>query len=680
MRRARWRRRRRLLLLLVAAVAAGVGILTHATGAFHRTELQTIDARFSVRGSQPSLLKQLVVVGVDSPTLANFEKRSVETNGRFKAEWPFPRRYHARVIDNLLKGGAKRIAMDMQFTQATDPTDDDDLAAAIAKAGHVVLATTLVGAHGATNVLGGNAVLRSLGHAVAANATDLPDTDGVYRRMQYSFQGLEAFGTAIAAETMGRPVSPSLFGGATTPVPIDYAGPPGTVTFIPYYKVYDGDFPASLVRGKTVIVGATAAILQDVHQTPTSGSGQTGRLMSGTEIVANQAATVLNGFPLRDDAGWVNVLLIILLGSAAPLLGMRGWAVRAIGGGLLVGGLYAVAAQLAFNSGAIISVIDPEFALLIGIVGTLAVVYLGEAFERQYARSTFARFVPPGVVDQVLASSDDDLRLAAVERVCTVMFSDLRGFTRFSEHQPVEKVIAVVNHYLNEMTEAILDAGGTLIAYMGDGIMATFGAPLEQDDHADRAVRAAREMIGPRLGNFNAWLADQGYPSGFRMGVGLNTGPVMCGNVGAEQRVEYTTIGDTTNTASRLEGMTKDTPHMLFVAEATCTAMRDVPEDLVFVDEFDVRGRTEKMRIFSIADPPGSPEHEQKPAAEPAPTPAPEPAPTPAPTPATLAPEPVPGATDAGSSDAVEAATTGPRSPSLNSSSASADEGVEATK
>ncbi len=158
--------------------------------------------------------------------------------------------------------------------------------------------------------------------------------------------------------------------------------------------------------------------------------------------------------------------------------------------------LYAIATQITFNSGWIVSAIDPEFALAVGIVGTLAVIYLGEAFERQYARSTFARFVPPGVVDEVLSSTDDDLRLAGVERICTVMFSDLRGFTKFSETQPVDKVIAVVNHYLNEMTEAILDSGGTLIAYMGDGIMAVFGAPLEQDDHADRAMRAAREMIG----------------------------------------------------------------------------------------------------------------------------------------------------------------------------------------
>jgi adenylate cyclase len=600
LRRAQWRRRRRLLLALVGTVAAVLGIVTHVTGLFHRTELQTIDARFHVRGSNPSALRDFVVVGVDSHTLSYFATKKNSSN------FPFPRRDDALVINNLVKAGAKEIAMDLQFSQPTDPTDDNDLAEAIKHAGHMVLAATSFQPHGQTDILGGNANLWSFGHSIPGNANSNVDSDGVWRRMQYSDQGALTFPTAIASEMLGKPVSPKLFGGLTTQVPIDYAGPPHTVRFLSYSNVYAGHFPASAVRGKTVIVGGTAPILQDRHATPTSGTTP-GALMAGSEIVANETATVVHGIPLRDGAGWVNVLLIVLLGFAAPLLGLRGWAVRALFGGFAIGLVYLIVVQLIFNSGRIISVTDPEFALIVGVLGNLAVVYLSEAFERQYARSTFARFVPPEVVDEVLASTDDDLRLGGVQRVCTVMFSDLRGFTQFSETQSVDRVIAVVNHYLNEMTEAILDAGGTLIAYMGDGIMAVFGAPLEQDDHADRAMRAAREMIGQRLQTFNDWLAEQGYPSGLRMGVGLNTGPVMCGNVGAEQRVEYTAIGDTTNTASRLEGMTKGGPHMLFVAEATMEAMRVVPEDLEFIEEFEVRGREAKMRVYSIPDPAGAP-------------------------------------------------------------------------
>ena len=304
MRRQRWRRRRRLLLALVALVASGLGILTHATGAFHRTELQTIDARYQVRGSDPSLLKNFVVVGVDSQTLSYFATSKKYNAGNF----PFPRRFDARVVDNLVKAGAKHIGIDLQFSQPTDPRDDQAIELAIRGAHNVVLATTAVGAHGSTDIFGGNSNLWNLlGHAVAANASVIPDSDGAYRRMQFSYQDLETFPTVIAAHTLGRSVSPSLFGGATQSIPIDYAGGPGTVPFLPYWKVFTGQFPASAVRGRTVIIGATAAILQDQHTTPMGGG-----LMAGTEIVANSAATVVHGIPLHFDAGWINVLLIIL--------------------------------------------------------------------------------------------------------------------------------------------------------------------------------------------------------------------------------------------------------------------------------------------------------------------------------------------------------------------------------
>jgi adenylate cyclase len=164
-------------------------------------------------------------------------------------------------------------------------------------------------------------------------------------------------------------------------------------------------------------------------------------------------------------------------------------------------------------------------------------------------------------------------------------------------------VIEVVNYYLNEMTEAILAAGGTLISYMGDGIMAVFGAPLEQPDHADRSLVAAQEMIGSRLDRFNAWLAEQGHDHAFAMGVGINSGKVMAGNVGSEARVEYTALGDTTNTASRLEGMTKGSGHMLFVADTTRERLKRPRGDLVLVGEFEVRGREAAVPVWTIAAP-----------------------------------------------------------------------------
>ena len=246
-------------------------------------------------------------------------------------------------------------------------------------------------------------------------------------------------------------------------------------------------------------------------------------------------------------------------------------------------------------------VVYPVVGLALATVGTLLVSYFTATLERERVRNLFSRFVPEAVVDDVLARGRDDLRLGGVERECTVMFTDLRGFTTFAESLPPEQVIEAVNVYLGEMGEAILASGGTLLAYLGDGIMAVFGAPVTQPDHADRALAASREMIGPRLERFNEWLQGQGLGEGLRMGVGLNTGKVMAGNVGSQQRLEYTAIGDTTNTASRLEGLTKGSGHMLLLAESTKDALTAVPPDLEYVDEFEVRGRAAKLRAWSLA-------------------------------------------------------------------------------
>ena len=597
MRRRAWQKRKRLLLAAVTAGTIGLGLIAYATGLLYPLEARSIDLRFSIRGTRASLVKDFLLVQIDDATF-NYLRNHPPLDGY----WPFPRRYHARVIDNLLAAGAKLIAFDVQFTQATDPTDDNDLIEAVDRAHNMVLATDAVDPKtGKTGVLGGDP--QAFG-ARPGDSTVKADSTGVVYDFQHTYQPpLDSFPVAIASDAEGHEVSASLFGGAMHPVPIDYAGPPGTVAHLSYWQIYANKFPAAAVRGKIVIVGASAPELQDNHPTPTSG----GVMMRGPEIQADSAAPVLAGIPLRAGPGWLNVALIVLFGSALPLASIRIRLWRALAVVLVMAVAFVVAVQLAFDSGTILTFSYPLLALVLAIIATLTIVLLGEAFERQHARDIFARFVPPGVVDEVLTRTDDDFRLGGVERDCTVLFSDLRGFTSFSESQPAAKVIEVVNYYLNEMTEAILAAGGTLIAYMGDGIMAVFGTPIEQPDHADRALVAAREMMGARLQHFNDWLHEQGHESGFRMGIGLNSGLVMAGNVGSAQRVEYTAIGDTTNTASRLEGMTKGTPHMLFISESTRERMAEIPEDMIFVDNFDIRGRVNKMAIYSLPDPEGSP-------------------------------------------------------------------------
>ena len=242
----------------------------------------------------------------------------------------------------------------------------------------------------------------------------------------------------------------------------------------------------------------------------------------------------------------------------------------------------------------------PLAALALSAIGALAVHYVTEAFERERTRDLFARFVPESVVGEALEQAEG-LRLGGVAREATVMFSDLRGFTSFAESLEPDQVITILNHYLTAMVDdAILPHGGTLVDYMGDGIMAVFGAPVEMDDHADRALAAARDKL-KELERFNDWLREEyGFEKCFRMGIGLNTGRVMSGNVGSERRLAYTAIGDTTNTAARLEAMTKGTPYMLYLSDSTRAALSEEPEDLVYVDEFEVRGREQKVKLWSV--------------------------------------------------------------------------------
>jgi adenylate cyclase len=298
----------------------------------------------------------------------------------------------------------------------------------------------------------------------------------------------------------------------------------------------------------------------------------------------------------------ITLALIVLLGMLAPLVSLRVSLLSTLSVAVAAALLYLVGTQVAFQSGIVLSFVYPFGTLVVSSVGSLAAHYLLAAFERERVRDVFSRFVPDAVVEQVLAQTDGDLRLGGVALEGTCMFTDVRGFTTFSESLTAAEVIEILNVYLSEMSEAILNNGGTLVAYMGDGIFAVFGAPIEQPDHADRALAAGREMLTTRLPHFNALMEERGLPARFKMGVGLNSGPFMSGNVGHERRLEYTAIGDTTNTASRLEGMTKGQPYVLFMSDTTKEALTKDVDDLVFVDEFEVRGRQEPVKIWSIED------------------------------------------------------------------------------
>jgi adenylate cyclase len=574
------------MLVAVALLAAGLACLMVLGDVARRLELSTVDARFGLRGERSP--GDLVVVGADDVTFDAFDER-----------WPFSRNRYAAVLENVAADKPRAIAYDVQFTEESDDRRADNrLIEAARAARNVVFSTTEVDEHGGTKVFGGPEGL-DYARGVAANGLLPEDTGGVLRRVPEQVDGLDTLAVATV-KVMGKPVPTERLSGKGAW--IDYLGPPGHVPHEHFSDVANGDVQPGRFRDKIVVIGATAPSLQDVH--PVSWpSGE----MDGPEIHANAIATLLAGAPLRTTSPGVDLVLAVMLALLAPLAGLRGrpWV------GLLValagGAVYVVAAQLLFDEGWIVPVVAPLAGFAAGFVGTLLAHWLSASFDRARTRDVFARFVPDAVVDQVLtrATEEGDPRLGGERMDATVLFSDLRGFTTFAEARDPEQVIEVLNRYLTAMSDSILDHGGTLVAYMGDGIMAVFGAPVASGDHADRALAAARDMLA-RLEQFNAWIRERGQGDGFKMGIGLHSGPVMSGNVGSARRLEYAAIGDTTNTAARLESMTKGTPYQLFVGEPTRERLSSPPDELEFVSELDVRGREHAIRVWGLRTEPAA--------------------------------------------------------------------------
>jgi adenylate cyclase len=575
------RRDRTLRLVLLAAVAlaaGGAAALLDTAGALHRTELATVDQRFAIRGDHRPR-QSVVLVALDSRTVAALGRP------------PLPRSVHARVLDRLHAAGARLVAFDFRFAGATEPREDRALVQAIRRARPVVLGT--VDPDGVpVPVPAGERHPARIG-AVPASLAVPTDRDGEVRRMLYAPVELRTLPVRAAEIVRGRPVAESNFPG--NHAWIDFPGGPGTVPTYSLVDVLRGRVAPAKLRGRVVVVGPTDPFEKDVFDTPA-----TDLPMSGAEVEADAIATVLDGFPLRSAPGWLDALLLVALAALPALVALRrsAWLIAAAG----AAGLAALlaGAQIAFDSGRIVSVVAPAVAAVLATTGALGVHFELATRERRRLRTLFGRFVPPEVVDLVIAQVDDDLRLGGVRCEATVMFCDLRGFTAFSEPLEPERVLEVINQYLSEMTGAIMDAGGTLLNYMGDGILALFGAPIEHPDHADRAVRAARDMLEVRLPRFNAWVREQGLDHQFRMGIGINSGMVMAGNVGSQERLGYTALGDVLNTAARIEAMTKDTPHQAFVAQATRDRLGAAPDGLVYVDELAVRGRAERVRVWTL--------------------------------------------------------------------------------
>jgi CHASE2 domain-containing sensor protein/tRNA A-37 threonylcarbamoyl transferase component Bud32 len=369
--------RRALGLLAAALLAATAGLAAHSNGALNWLERGSVDARFSLRGPQRAPA-EVAVVGIDDNSLGDLPR------------YPFSRRLHARVMENLHAAGARLIVYDISFDRPSTQTDDQALFIAAERVAPVVFATSLISPSGATQVLGGNPNLAHIGdRAAAADLT--PDGDGVLRHLLDQTNHLPTIAAAVAWQLDGKPPDWQHLRAGW----IDFPGPPGTVQKLSFVKVLENHFDPASVRGKVVVVGATASPLQDLHSTAAGGP------MPGPEVQADAISTVLRGFPLRSPSNAVTVLLIVLLALLAPIAGVRldTLGILFTGIGLLC--LWSVVSQLAFDSGVVLDYANPLVSLLLGTAGTLMITLQADRRERTRLRKLFAANAT-AVVEQVL--------------------------------------------------------------------------------------------------------------------------------------------------------------------------------------------------------------------------------------------------------------------------------------
>ena len=344
-------------------MAALAGVALYATNAVQVLEEDTVQVRFELR--EPRTPDDIVVVAVDERTFGDLQSR-----------WPFPRSLHGRVIDRLRRSGARTIVYDVQFTEPTTEREDLALYDAVARAGNLVLATGETDERGGTNVLGGDANLAAA-HARAAAANLPTDDGGIYQRFTASDGGLATLAVVAARESGGPRLAASVFG--TKGAWIDFRGPPGTIPTFSFSDVLRGRIAPSRLRGKVVVVGVTAPTLQDVHATPVSDR----RLMSGAEIQANAIWSARHGVPLRDAPLWLDLLSIVAMAMVPALLSVRLPAAVAGLLALLVGGAFAVIAQVVFDAGTVMAVAPALAALLLGTLAMAGASWFAEHVERR---------------------------------------------------------------------------------------------------------------------------------------------------------------------------------------------------------------------------------------------------------------------------------------------------------
>jgi adenylate cyclase len=347
----------------------------------------------------------------------------------------------------------------------------------------------------------------------------------------------------------------------------------------------------AVFRDKIVVIGTTAAGLRDLFTVPFAEGS-----MPGMQVHANIIDNLLSQRFMRPaGGGWTLLILIgcaLAVGAAGVLLAV--WPASAIAS-LVVAGI-GVASVMLFRQGVWIDVAAPVLAVAFATFGGTAYQYFVEGREKRQVKRTFSRFVSKDVYEQLVADPAS-ARIGGARRDMSVLFADIRGFTTFTERGRPEDVVAQLNEYFSRMVAVVFEHRGTVDKFVGDMVMALFGAPLADLDHADHAVQAALGMLDALRG-LNAHWAGEGRPP-LEIGVGVNSGDMVAGIIGSDTVMSYTVIGDAVNLGSRLESLNKEYGTRLIISEGTRARLKG-RYDMRPLGAVTVKGKSEPVNIFEV--------------------------------------------------------------------------------
>jgi adenylate cyclase len=654
----KWTRLRNLL--LIAALATAMAQLATDFGqitGIESFELNTLDLRQRTAAEQLKITRggtEVVLVFFDEEAVMEWPYLS-----------PFPRRHLATLINGIAAAGARSIGLDVfladRYPQLNDWDGGDDLLReAIANAGNVVLVADLQIVDGQPVLIEPDPFFADVAADIAA--ADLPTPFETIRDGTLAVRsrgGLEpSFALALWAHSRGIDLDPLLEeaavstrfdlgvfsgnldaiddNGPTLSFPLRFIGPPsnlmsgdievGTFQAMSSSTVEQlAIFPAALesfFRDKIVLMGS-GFHESDQFRTPYYGAalrdvvGPDVELpdedalfdwMYGVEIHANAIQNMIDAKmirPLSVAGTWTLLFVAALLAGGMVFLTTPAWgAIAALGA---TGALYfSQLVMYAEGFGSIepylwVPIIPTAVALWISYLGSTAFVAIIEGKEKRYIRSAFGKYVSPAVVKDI-ADNPDALKLGGQKRSISVFFSDLAGFTTMSERMTPEALIAHLNEYLTEMTEVVMSEEGTLDKYIGDAIMAFWNAPTDLEDHADRAMRCA-VMTQRKMNELNArWRADDPEAEDLVVRIGINTGDVVVGNVGGENRFDYSAIGDAVNLGARLEPANKDYDTLTMVSQFTVDACNREAFRLRELDFIAVKGKVEPVPVYELVE------------------------------------------------------------------------------